>query len=84
MQECVRTVSARCSECDRLERLYEQSVARIFALMDKRFVERGEKIRELHRLQDVRDEALALFYAHKKRHRNITNDELPGPLPGPL
>ena len=62
-----------CSECDRLEHLYEQFVARIFALLDTRFNDPGAKIRELCRLQDMRDHAIRSFYEHKKSHRTVAN-----------
>jgi hypothetical protein len=48
-----------CRRCEYLERQYEDAVNRI----------RGEKVSELHRWQENRDDAIEAFYSHKRMHQ---------------
>lgn len=57
-----------CHECKALERIYDHFIRRIYGVVHGRFSSVDEKIRELHRLQDLRDEAIETLYAHKKCH----------------
>jgi len=58
-----------CSICERWEREYEDTIRAIYAVANGRFDSRGEKLRELHRLQDLRDVVLKQFYEHNKKTR---------------
>ena len=60
--------SAQCSECKRLERDYQNTVTKIAFVVAKRSMRLSEKIQEVSKWQDARDEALEAFYEHKKCH----------------
>jgi len=60
--------TARCSECDNLEREYQHSIDEIYSVVRMRFPSLGEKIQDLHKWQDSRDRALHMFYEHKASH----------------
>jgi hypothetical protein len=62
-------VERGCLECKSLERMYERTIRRIYAVVDGRFANVNEKLRELRKCQNLRDEALELLYVHKKAHR---------------
>jgi hypothetical protein len=52
----------------RWERDYEATIRAIRYLVSGRSNSLGEKLQELHRLQDLRDIALERFYEHRKSH----------------
>jgi hypothetical protein len=63
-----------CPVCERWEREYEATIRAIYAVVSGRFDSIGEKLRELHRLQDLRDVALKKYYEHKKTHPRRCSD----------
>jgi len=64
-----------CPICERWEREYEATIRAIYTVVDGEFNSVEEKLRELFRWQDLRDEAIERFYEHKKTHpRRRFND----------
>jgi archaellum component FlaC len=61
-------VMEHCPDCERLERKYRRTISEIYAVVDGKFNTVREKLRELARWQDVRDEAVEALYEHKKTH----------------
>jgi len=71
---------SNCSECERLEKEYESTLVGIRAIVNRRYGNMEEKIRDLRGMQDLRDRALASLYSHTKGHslrrmRRIAGDE---------
>jgi hypothetical protein len=62
-----------CPECRRLEREYESSAHQITLLLSKRCDTIALRLRELRKLQDLRDDALEEFYRHKRSHAVATS-----------
>src|SRR5579859_1433302 len=62
-------IPVACPRCEYLERQYEDVVSHIREMIEVHFQSLGEKIRELHRWQENRDEAIEAFYTHKRTHR---------------
>jgi len=62
-----------CAYCEALERQYEDAISHIREVLELRFENVGQKVRELHRWQENRDEALEGFYRHKLNHRKSRN-----------
>jgi hypothetical protein len=60
--------SLLCPDCERLEREYRRTIAEIYSVVGGRFKTVREKLRELFRWQDVRDEVVVALYEHKKTH----------------
>jgi hypothetical protein len=60
--------SRTCPSCESLERRYAEATSHIREVLANRLKTLGEKVRELHRLQDKRDDAIEAFYSHKRRH----------------
>jgi len=60
--------SLLCPDCKRLEREYQLTIAEIYSVVGGRFKSVREKLHQLFRWQDVRDEAVEAFYEHKKTH----------------
>lgn len=58
-----------CPECKSLERKYELAVGQIYAVVDGRFNSPRAKVRDLHRYQDRRDDALKAWLDHRASHR---------------
>jgi len=48
--------------------MYEGTTRRIQSVVDGRFCTLNEKLRELRKWQELRDEALDALYAHKEVH----------------
>lgn len=67
--EAENPLPAACPRCGDLERWYDDTVRHIRDVLETRFQGLREKVRELHRWQDTRDEAIEAFYAHKRTHR---------------
>ena len=63
-----RTSCSKCPQCDNLEREYQHSVDEICSVVRTRFPSLSAKIQDLHKWQDSRDKALAIFYQHKSSH----------------
>jgi hypothetical protein len=61
-------VKEHCLDCKRLEREYQRAISEISAVVGRRFNTVGERLRELSRWQDVRNEAVKALYEHKKTH----------------
>jgi hypothetical protein len=57
-----------CPACDRLESEYQRAVLEIHSVVRTRFATLHEKLRELHKWQDIRDGAVKAFYEHKASH----------------
>ncbi len=53
-----------CFQCEKLERQYKRSIREISHVVRTRFPVLGDKLRELHKWQDMRDSALDMFYEH--------------------
>ena len=62
-------LAAACPRCEALERRYDNVIAQIRELLDRRFPSPKEKVRDLHRWQEYRDEAIEELYEHKRMHR---------------
>ena len=60
--------TAECPSCEALERQYENAISHIHEVLARRFKNIDEKVRELHRWQEKRDDAIEAFYSHKQRH----------------
>lgn len=58
-----------CPQCEYLERQYEHAVNRIREVLGTRFQGLADKIRDLRKWQESRDEAIEALYAHKRKHR---------------
>jgi hypothetical protein len=70
----------KCRQCQKLERQYQHTVDDIYSVLDRRFMTMKEKLCELHKLQDTRDNAAQAWCEHKKSHRSSRHD-LPGITP---
>jgi hypothetical protein len=57
-----------CSQCKRLERRYQLVLKKLYSVVDGRFDTVAEKLHELFRLQDSRDEVAGALHAHKRAH----------------
>jgi hypothetical protein len=57
-----------CPACDRLKSEYQRAILEIHSVVRTRFVTLREKVRELHKWQDIRDAAVKAFYEHKASH----------------
>lgn len=57
-----------CAECERLELTYRLAVDHIYEAVGSMYPSLREKVLELHRWQDRRDETIEDFYQHKKNH----------------
>lgn len=64
----VSTASSRCGECDRLELDLQVAVANIAFVVSTKFPDFGEKLRQLHKWQEMKDKANEALYTHKKSH----------------
>lgn len=62
-------LTARCPHCDYLERQCDVAIHQIRKVLELQFQSMREKIRDLHRWQEIRDEAIETYYSHKKTHR---------------
>ncbi len=62
-------IPVACPTCETLERRYDNTIGQSRELLECRFQSLREKVRELHRWQENRDEAIEDFYAHKRMHR---------------
>jgi hypothetical protein len=62
-----------CPYCEALERQYDDAVGHIRELLELRFGSIRQKVRELHRWQENRDEAIEEFYSHKRSHPKTRN-----------
>ena len=60
--------SVTCPSCESLERQYDDAIRHIRDVLANRMKTLGEKVRELHRWQEKRDDAIEAFYSHKQRH----------------
>jgi hypothetical protein len=60
--------NSKCPVCDRLENEYEYTILEIRSVVRTRFPALREKLRELHKWQDIRDGALRALYKHKASH----------------
>jgi len=58
-----------CPSCERLEREYDSTIRAIYSVIDKKFKSLAEKVGELFRWQDLRDETIERLYEHKRVHR---------------
>lgn len=63
------TLPVACPSCESLERQYDDAIRHIREVLANRLKTLGEKVRDLHRWQEKRDEAIEAFYSHKRRHR---------------
>jgi hypothetical protein len=61
--------NAKCHRCGGLENEYQRSLAEISFVVSKRFSIPPEKLRELHKWQDIRDDAVKALYRHKASHK---------------
>ena len=59
----------KCPRCVRLEGEYQCAIDEISSVVSRRFPSSREKLRELHKLQDIRDDALKAYYMHKATHK---------------
>jgi hypothetical protein len=57
-----------CPECRRLEREYETAAHQITLLLSKPCDTMAMTLRELRKLQGLRNDALEEFYRHKRSH----------------
>jgi len=57
-----------CRKCNSLQRQYQRSVREISSVVKRRFSVLGEKLRELHKWQDIRDKAVSAMNEHRKSH----------------
>lgn len=55
-----------CPECGRLESRVDAAISEIRAVVQSPFPSVGQKLARLFEKQDLRDRAMAAFYAHKK------------------
>lgn len=58
-----------CPQCEYLERQYEGAISHIREVVGTRFQNLSDKIRELRKWQESRDEAIEVLHAHKRTHR---------------
>ncbi len=65
---CNCMVMKHCADCERLKIEYQRTISEIYAVVGGRFNTVREKLRELARWQDVRDDAVEALYKHKKTH----------------
>jgi hypothetical protein len=70
---CQVTRNTACPNCEALERQCDDVVRRIREVLEERFRSLGDKVRELHRWQEERDETFEVFYSHKRIHRQLAN-----------
>jgi hypothetical protein len=57
-----------CKVCHSLERTYQNAVQQINSIAETRFDSLSSKVRQLHKWQDIRTDAIEAFYEHKKTH----------------
>lgn len=62
-------IPVACPLCEYLEVQVDGAIAHISEVLESGFQSVKEKVRELHRWQEKRDEALEEFYSHKRLHR---------------
>jgi hypothetical protein len=55
-----------CSECAKLESRVDAAISEIRAVVQNSFPSPGQKLARLFEKQDLRDKAIAAFYAHKR------------------
>ena len=53
-----------CPKCNRLGREYQLTIGQIYSVVEGGFKTVGEKLHELFRWQEMRDEAVKTFYEH--------------------
>ena len=75
MEETARK-SSTCPTCDRLENDYQLAVDEISSVVRTRFPTLRQKLRELHKWQDIRDGSLKTLYEHKASQHS----QAPNPL----
>lgn len=63
-----KTASSRCGECERLELDLQVAVTNISFVVSTKFPEFSEKLRQLHKWQEMKDKAMETLYTHKKSH----------------
>lgn len=69
--------TAACRCCEALERRYQDTISRIREVLETRFQSVEEKIYELRKWQEMRDDAIEVFYSHRRRHRGPIRGEQP-------
>jgi hypothetical protein len=69
MEATAPKTSTQCRECQRLERESQRAIDEIYCVVDTKFENIGEKLRKLHKAQDMRDVALRAIYEHGRSHR---------------
>ena len=57
-----------CSECLRLDKKYEATILAIYEVVNCRFANPWEKIRQLRIRQEARDAAMHTLYKHTESH----------------
>jgi len=65
--------SLSCPDCERLEHEYDLTIGEIYSVVDGRFGTVSEKLRELWRWQDMRDNVLKVLDKHKRTHATGTS-----------
>lgn len=60
--------TSTCRKCDDLERQYQRTVDEIYSVLRTRFPAVCEKVLELRKWQDIRNNAIEAFHEHKKSH----------------
>ena len=58
-----------CQVCHFLEQTYQNAVQQIYAIAETRFDSLNIKLRQVHKWQDIRTDAIEAFYEHKKCHK---------------
>ncbi len=58
-----------CAQCEYLQQQYERAITHISEALGSRFQSLSDKVRELQKWQESRDEAIEALYAHKRTHR---------------
>jgi len=58
-----------CPLCEYLEQQVDSAIIHIRWVIETRLQSLREKVRELHRWQERRDDAIEEFYTHRRMHR---------------
>ena len=57
-----------CPQCERLEHRYQVVLEKLHLTVDRRFNTLSDKLRELYKWQDVRDDVARALHVHKRVH----------------
>jgi len=67
--------AAACPRCEYLEQQVDSVIGHIRRVIETPLQSLREKVREIHRWQEKRDEAIEEFYTHRRTHRIYVDAE---------